>query len=523
MSWNEGYVSDSLYTQGYYPEFNPVRLPLVLALSGFSAPPEGPCCELGFGMGLSLGVHAAGCRDRDWWGTDFNPTQVAHARRMDRESQSCARIFDQSFGEFCSRDDLPDFAVIVLHGIWTWISDNNRQIIVDFLRRKLKVGGVLYISYNTTPGWASMIPVRNLMAEHAKRLGRVEQGSLVQAREALAFVKKLFELEPLYARFHPNLRDRLAKLEKQNSSYIAHEYLNNAWKPMDFSEMTDWLEPAKLSYACSALLTDSIDILNLSEAQQSFLKDLPSGIFRETVRDIMVNQQFRRDLWVRGPRSLRKHETAQNVLQASVALTVPPSRIPAQIHGARTQTSLKQELISAMVGCFPPDFAPRPVKVLEQYAAKAGVSGPIFAQTLRMLMSVGVLQPAQCQDAVAHSVESAHRFNAWILGECLTGGAITTLVSPVTGAGLKLNRTSIYMLDGRRKGCTTAEQLADHAMNIMFALGEKIMKDGQPVFDREAMRSELMRDAKELLENSVPVLDALRILPKENAGLDLNS
>jgi len=44
---------------------------------------------------------------------------------------------------------LPDFDYIGLHGIWSWISDENRQVIVDFIRKKLKVGGVLYISYNT--------------------------------------------------------------------------------------------------------------------------------------------------------------------------------------------------------------------------------------------------------------------------------------------------------------------------------------------------------------------------------------
>jgi SAM-dependent methyltransferase len=66
-------------------------------------------------------------------------------------------LFDESFAEFASRD-LPEFDYIGLHGIWSWISDENRAVIVDFIRRKLKVGGVLYISYNTLPGWAPLPP-----------------------------------------------------------------------------------------------------------------------------------------------------------------------------------------------------------------------------------------------------------------------------------------------------------------------------------------------------------------------------
>jgi hypothetical protein len=46
-----------------------------------------------------------------------------------------------------------------------WISHDNRQVLVDFVRRKLKVGGVMYISYNTLPGWAAFAPMRHLMTK----------------------------------------------------------------------------------------------------------------------------------------------------------------------------------------------------------------------------------------------------------------------------------------------------------------------------------------------------------------------
>ena len=49
--------------------------------------------------------------------------------------------------------DVPDF--VGLHGVWSWISNANRAAVVEFLRRKLKPGGVLYISYNASPGWAA--------------------------------------------------------------------------------------------------------------------------------------------------------------------------------------------------------------------------------------------------------------------------------------------------------------------------------------------------------------------------------
>jgi malate synthase len=38
--------------------------------------------------------------------------------------------------------------------------------------------------------------------------------------------------------------------------------------------------------------------------QQAFLKEIPDAHFRESARDFMVNQQFRRDYWVKGARKL---------------------------------------------------------------------------------------------------------------------------------------------------------------------------------------------------------------------------
>jgi hypothetical protein len=58
------------------------------------------------------------------------------------------RVLDASFEELAQRDDLPMFDVIVLHGIWSWVSEVNRRVIVKIARQRLAIGGILYISYN---------------------------------------------------------------------------------------------------------------------------------------------------------------------------------------------------------------------------------------------------------------------------------------------------------------------------------------------------------------------------------------
>ena len=173
--WNSGYVTDINYTHGYYTELNPLRVKLAFLNAGITPPEQHMACELGFGQGLSINMHAAASHV-EWHGTDFNPSQAAYSRDLARASGAKAHLHDEAFAEFAARDDLPEFDYIGLHGIWTWISHYNRDVIVDFIRKKLKVGGVVYISYNTMPGWAAFAPMRHVLTPTCFYHGRQGRG-----------------------------------------------------------------------------------------------------------------------------------------------------------------------------------------------------------------------------------------------------------------------------------------------------------------------------------------------------------
>ncbi len=292
--WTSGYVADIGYTYGYYNELNPNRATLAFLNAAYAPPSLGTHCELGFGQGLSVNVHAAASGSA-WYGTDFNPSQAAFAQSLATSSGADVHLTDEAFADFCNRSDLPEFDSIGLHGIWSWISDENRSIIVDFIRRKLKVGGALYISYNTLPGWATFAPMRHLMTEHASVMGSHGKGVVNRVDGALEFAQKLIDTNPMFARANPGVAERLKKVAEQNRHYLAHEYFNTDWHPMHFATMSDWLAPAKISFACSAHYLDHIDAINLTAEQQAMLKEIPDPTFKESVRDFMVNQQFRRD------------------------------------------------------------------------------------------------------------------------------------------------------------------------------------------------------------------------------------
>ncbi|WP_223296799.1 class I SAM-dependent methyltransferase [Thiorhodovibrio frisius] len=360
--WTAGYVADIGYTHGYYTELNPARQALPFLNAGLAPPQITHACELGFGQGLSVNLHAA-ATGVHWSGTDFNPSQAAFAQTLASAAGSDAQLFDDSFAELAARDDLPDFDFIGVHGIWSWISDDNRRVMVDFIRRKLKVGGVLYLSYNTLPGWAAFAPMRHLMTEHADALGAEGQGIVKRIYGAIAFAEQLLATNPLYSRANPQIRERLETMKAHNRHYLAHEYFNRDWHPMHFATLAEWLAPAKLRYAGSAHLLDAIDAINLTPEQQSLLNQIPDPDFRQSVRDFMVNQQFRRDYWVKGAQPLDPLRQAEALRAQRVILTTHRPDVPLKVSGSLGEANLSEAIYThPRPTCRPQAVQPRPAR-----------------------------------------------------------------------------------------------------------------------------------------------------------------
>ena len=86
MDWTEGYVTDLLYTYGFYQELNPLNARFLSLVNGIACRKEfKTACELGFGQGMSVNIHACASKT-DWYVTDFNPSQVDFARTLASDS-----------------------------------------------------------------------------------------------------------------------------------------------------------------------------------------------------------------------------------------------------------------------------------------------------------------------------------------------------------------------------------------------------------------------------------------------------
>ena len=509
--WSAGYVADIGYTHGYYTELNPLRVQLAFAHAGLAAPPAvGTACELGFGQGVSVNVHAAASLAR-WHGTDFNPAQAAFAQELAAASGAPVHLADDAFADFARQPDLPGFDYIGLHGIWSWISDENRAVIVDFVRRKLKVGGVLYISYNTLPGWASFAPMRHLMTQHAEVLGAEGRGIVSRVDGAIDFAERLLQTQPAFARANPQVAGRVEAIKGQSRQYLAHEYFNRDWLPMHFATMAQWLEPAKLQFACSANFLDHVNAINLSAQQQTFLNEIPDEQFRQSARDFMVNQQFRKDYWVRGARRLSVLQQAQALRQLRVVLTTPRSLVPTKVQGALGEATLTAAVYGPVLDALA-DHKPRTLAQIDAVVQQQGVAFAGLQEAVLILSGAGHLALAQDDAVAAKARKQTDRLNAHLLGLARGSNDIAYLSSPVTGGAVAANRFEQLFLLAGAQGRKQPADWAQAAWQVLQLTGQRLVKDGKALEAEADNLAELTRQAQEFAEKRLPVFRALQVV-----------
>lgn len=507
--WSAGYVSDIGYTFGYYNELNPLRARLALLNAGLVCPEFGTACELGFGQGMSANIHAAASVTQ-WHGTDFNPAQAGFAQELAAASGSGARLYDEAFSDFANRADLPEFDYIGVHGIWSWISDENRRVIADFIKRKLKVGGVLYLSYNTLPGWAAFAPMRHLMTQHAEVIGAEGHGIVSRINGALDFTEKLLATNPTYARANPQIAERVKKIKEQNRHYLAHEYFNRDWHPMHLATMASWLEPAKVSYACSAHYLDHLDAINLTGEQQAFLNDIPDPMFRESTRDFMVNQQFRRDYWVKGPRTLTSLEQAEALRAQKLALIAHRPDISLKVSGALGEAAMSESVYNPLLDLLA-DHKPKTVGQIEQATKSQGLNLPQIRQAAMLLCGAGHVAAVQDDAVITKCKRLTDKLNSYLLQKVRSSNDISYLASPVTGGGIPVGRFNQLFLLALSQGRKQPAEWAQGVWQILAAQGHKLVKEGRTLDTAEENLAELTAQAQVFAEKQLPILKALQI------------
>ena len=511
-TWSAGYVTEVEYTQGYYRELSPVLLRHLAVQRGVAVPAPRTMryLELGFGQGLSFAIHAAACPG-EFWGTDINPAHAAMARQLLDAAGVEAQVRDVPFAELAA-EDLPLFDVITLHGIWSWVSEENRATIVDLIRRKLAFGGLVYISYNVLPGWGPIIPLRHLLKSHTELAGAGAAGIAVKINAALAFTQRLIDVDAAFFTDNPMLAKRIEGMRSQDRAYLAHEYFNRDWLPMSFSDAMERLDPAKLDFVSSAALLDHLDVAHLTPGMAAMLAEIGDPTFRETVRDYMINRQFRKDVLVKGKRLLTTGQLQEVLLAERIVLLAPVADVPRRLTVGRREVDLQEAVYTPLLQIFA-EGGYRPVSLGGILAHPVWAAKPLatLLQAVAVLIGAGFASPAQAEATAALTRPRCVALNAHLMELARLTNGLTHLASPVIGGGVAVTRFQQMFLTSRASGELRPEGWAAAAYTVLSGQNQRVIKDGTVLETPEENLAELTRQAQAFAAGMLPVLVGLAV------------
>lgn len=505
MVWNEGYVSEINYTYGFYSELSPARLAYASVIKS-NRPPRinqnFTYCELACGHGFSTNLLAATYPQAQFYANDFNPNHIAEAKSLAEEGKlKNMHFFDDSFQQFLDRD-LPDFDFICLHGIYSWISPENRQAIVKFIERKLKVGGMVYISYNALPGWAAAMPIRELIKRH----GEKTSGPIIERiNQALNFGGELLEANAAYFKQSPSLKTRFERLKEQNRHYLAHEYFCQDWHPLFFDQVAQDLERAKLSFVASANITDLIDVVNLTQAAQQKLNTISDPIYREVVRDYFLNTQFRRDIFARGKLPLTPQQQTEQFKQTRFVMAVPRSKIQLKQQFPLGEVTLEESVYSPVCDVLASGIFT--LGQLQTHELTSHIPLNNLFQILLVLSALGYVYPAVDQQTLQKRKPFTDAFNIAVMTRTLSSNDYNYLAAPLIGTGIALNRLEQLFLMAKIHN----QDLAEFTWKVLASQNQRLIKEGQELTTPEENIAHLKEKAEEFSRDWLLILQTLGI------------
>lgn len=505
-SWAEGYVVDIGYTHGYYRELAPAGLRFVTLLGGVqAADTDQPFTyyELGCGNGYSSALHAAANPQGRFFGIDFNPTHVHNAQRLAQDSGvENVQFLEKSFAELLNVD-LPAAEIIAFHGVHSWVNNESRKHIVEFIRQRLKPGGMVYVSYNCLPGLAQVEPLQRLLFQYAN----LSAGALPdRLRRSLEFVTRLDQTGAEYFRLNPLAKARLARIDRQDPRYLAHEYFNADWSPSYHADVVKEMAAAKLSYVGSAEFLDNFEQFVMKPEVAKIVAEVGDRAVAETIKDFARNQSFRRDVFTRGASKADAPELESMLGCTRFALARPRQACQLKRAMPAGEIILEEHAYAPVLDALA--RAPMTFDELGRAPESARLDRRRLRQAVFGMAAFGNVLPTLPAAGEEIRRAATAKFNSTVLRKQLPGSVTTMLASPVLGAGVAVSFLDHIFLNAPRK----ESEAIDYAREHIAASGHRLLKDNKPIVNGQQASAMIEDRARSFFGEVLPFLRHLGVV-----------
>ena len=268
--------------------------------------------EIGSSYGGNLISQALFYPQATFTGIEIAPTQVSVGKTyIDQLGITNLDLLEGDVNE--SHDHLGTYDYIIAHGFYSWVDEDTKDNFLRLCKEHLAENGILYMSYNTYPGWHKMDSIRALLEFANKDIDTLNHREKVRHGKTVAskLGALMLEYDTVKAQQGAFLQSLRQTLQKQDC-YVGHDHLEPVNTPVYFHQCMDHMAEYGFTYLCDCDLNLSFPAV-YDETLRTKLQELAphDPLAREQYIDFMLNTAFRKSLFThKGATPKRINETS---------------------------------------------------------------------------------------------------------------------------------------------------------------------------------------------------------------------
>jgi hypothetical protein len=266
----------------------------------------------------------------------------------------------------------------------------------------------------------------------------------------------------------------------------------------------------KLSYACSANYLDNIDALNFDSNQINYLNNIKNKQQKESIKDYFINQQFRKDYWIKGGVKITSLEALDLFKEQRYILQITKEAFQLKLNCNVGQVQLQSEIYEKILECMK-DY--KIIKVSEIIEKLNDFLLESIMEAFIIMAGLGYIAQAQDDELIIKAKLKTKKINEKILSKAINGECIYFLASPVTGGAINASRIEQFFVKSIIDHSeVNKNQMIDFAWKCLAKNNQGIKKDGVLISTESENKIELASLVENFIKNKLIILQGLEII-----------
>jgi hypothetical protein len=197
------------------------------------------------------------------------------------------------------------------------------------------------------------------------------------------------------------------------------------------------------------------------------------------MRDMITNQQFRRDYWIKGVHKFNILSRADALNSIKIIMTMPSTEITLKMQGSLGEGEMNPSQYNPVIELLS-NYDPITLSDLLNKLISAGhaISLSQLTEICFVLISKGAIHLVNPESQSKQVLQAASKLNLYLMKQARTNPDIGALACPLIGGGLLVGHIDQLMLLALHENHQTTAEIEKFVWGILSLQGRKFHKEG---------------------------------------------